>query len=92
MFIIHSKARKFFLLLDPHHCITTVMVHEQQAKTPCEGSSEKVCSCKEENMDNLLVVVSQTIFFSGAWRRTSNKPLTSLSIPLTKKGQSDVNR
>lgn len=41
-------------------------------------------------MDNLLVAVSQTIFFSGAWRRTSNKPLTSLSIPLTKKGQSDV--
>lgn len=62
VFIFHSKARKFFLLLDPHHRVTTAAVHKYQATTLCEGLSEKVWFCKEKNVDNLLVAVSQAIF------------------------------
>lgn len=63
MFIIHSKARKFFLFLDPHHCTTTAVVHRHWATTPCEGLSKKVYPCKEENMDNLPVAVKSHHFF-----------------------------
>lgn len=63
-FIIHSKARKFFLLLDPHHRITTAVTHEQWATTLIKRLTEKVYSCKKENMENLLAAaVGQTIFF-----------------------------
>lgn len=30
-FIVHSKARKFFLLLHPHHYINPAVIHEQWA-------------------------------------------------------------
>lgn len=62
-FIIHSKARKFFLLLDPRHRITTAVTHEQWATTLIKRLTEKVYSCKKENMENLLVAAGQTIFF-----------------------------
>lgn len=66
-FIMHSKARKVFLLLDPHHRITAAVALKHWATTLQEALTKKDSSCEEENTDNRLAVVSQTIiFFSGA--------------------------
>lgn len=62
MFVIHLKAVKFFLLLDPHHHINIAVVHQCWATNPCQGLSEEVCSCQKENMDNLFAVVRLFFF------------------------------
>lgn len=62
-FINHSKARRFSLLLHPHYRITTAVIHEHGATILIKGLTKKFCSCKKEDMENLLVaVVGQTIF------------------------------